>query len=729
MPNDNVYFAADESKKTVSHLQQKGQQWFDSLSDTNYFDIIKRSWDAYHGRYYDSSHSINYGGEVGELVNISVNHYRNIASHMLTMTTAARPAFQARARNTDYKSQVQTLLANGLLEYYMKEKRIEKVLKKAVEYAVVFGSGFIRMDWDATTGEIYDYIRAEPEFEVDVTLEVDQNGEYIIEEDGSYLTVEGEFVLPLTNEDGDLVNSSGRVLEDFAIYEGDVRLTNLSPYDVLFDSTKEDYDDNDWVVVRTFKNKYDLAKKFPEMRDKILGVKTKDEILKHRIYMSKIDETVDVPVYEFFHKKTESMENGRYLMYLDDDVVLMDTPLPYSGLPIYRISPSDILGTAYGYTSMFDLLPLQEATNSLYSIVTTNQSAFGVQSILNPRGNDVNVTQLSSGMNYIEYNPVVAGGHSGEPKSMQLTNTPQEIFTFIQMIEQAMETISGINSVVRGNPESSLKSGNALALVQAQALQFISGLQQSYIMLIEDIGTGLIKLLQTFASVPRVAEISGINNRSEMKMFKADDIDQISRVSVDVGNALASTTAGKIQMADNLIQMGLIKTAEQYFSVINTGRLDTMTEGAMDHNLLIRRENELLVDNSKPVVAIPIDAHSQHIREHMNVLADPDLRTDASLVKRVLDHIMEHVTQSRTTDPALLAMIGEQSLGPVAGSPPAPGTVAPIQPSDQSLGGIEGITSNPAASSVLATEGTAPAQPATLPGQPNTAAEQFRGQL
>ena len=53
-----------------------------------------------------------------------------------------------------------------------------------------------------------------------------------------------------------------------------------------------------------------------------------------------------------------------------------------------------------------------------------------------------------------------------------------------------METLSGVNSVARGNPEASLQSGTALAMVQSQALQFMSGLQQSYIQLIEDVGTG-----------------------------------------------------------------------------------------------------------------------------------------------------------------------------------------------------------------------------------------------
>jgi hypothetical protein len=40
----------------------------------------------------------------------------------------------------------------------MRDKRLEQDLKRAVEYAIVMGSGYIKMEWNATTGEVYDYI-------------------------------------------------------------------------------------------------------------------------------------------------------------------------------------------------------------------------------------------------------------------------------------------------------------------------------------------------------------------------------------------------------------------------------------------------------------------------------------------------------------------------------------------------------------------------------------------
>lgn len=689
--NSNTYFAVDEAENVAAHMGSKSYYWYNTVYDNRYLDLIKRSWYMYHGFFYDESHAIGYGGESGELVNMAVNHYRNIAQHMLTMTTSTRPSFQPKSTNTDYESQVQTTLAHGLLEYYMKEKRLEKYLKKAVEYAVVLSAGYIKMEWNATSGEIYDYV--EPEMVVD-----EETGE------------ERPVIDPVT----------GKPSEGYPVFEGDVEFTNLSPFDVVFDSTKEDVKQNDWVLIRTFKNRFDLAAKYPELADKILDLPTKDELGAYRLTFNPLDQTDDIPVYEFYHKRTEAVPNGRFITYLSDDVVLTDTSMPYRDLPIFRISPSDVLGAPYGYTSMFDLLPLQEGVNSLYSTIMTNQNAFGVQNILNPRGNDVRLSQVGSGMNFIEYNQ-----EFGKPEALNLTQTPGEIFNFLQMLEQAMETVSGVNSVVRGNPEASLKSGNALALVQSQALQFMSGLQQSYIMLIEDVGTGLINLLKDFAKVPRIAEIVGVSNRSKMKEFTGDDLNSISRVVVDVGNALAQTTAGRTQMADNLIQMGLINTPEQYFSVINTGRLDVMTEGQINQNLLIKAENEALMDGATEVIATAVDKHSQHIKEHMNVLADPDLRLDEALVTRTLAHIQEHIDLLRTTDPNLLSMIGEQPLAPIGGTPIGP------QGQDVGAGGVDPMLQNQQAQSTdpMLSAGVSQPKPAAIEGQPNTPEEVFAKNL
>lgn len=651
------YFAAQEATKLASNVLNKANYFMTSLDSSGYLTRMRDSWRSYHGLFFGGQgHRIFFGGDQGEITHLAVNHYRNIGKHMHVMVTSNRPSMTARATNTDYKSIVQTNLANGLLDYYMREKRLEKIVNSAVECAIVLGAGYVKLGWNATSGEIWDYIDDDP------------------------------------------------------IYEGDVEFTNLTPFDVMFDGTREN-SNHDWVVCRSFKNKYDLAAKYPELKNKIEDLSTRSDL--SRISFDGVvirDETDDVPVYEFYHKKTESLPEGRFILFLTEDIILYDGEMPYRDLPIYRIVPSEILGTSFGYSPMYDLIPMQEAINSLYSSILTNQTAFATQNVLVPEGTNIMPSQLGGGLNIIEYN-----AQSGKPEALNLTQTPKEVFEFIKQLVQDMETVSGVNSVARGNPEANLRSGNAMALIQSMALQFISGLQQSYVLLIEDVGTGLINMLKDFAQTPRVAAIVGQSNRAYLKEFVGSDLEYVNRVMVDLGNPIAQTKAGRVEMANNLLQYSEV-TPEQYFMVLKTGSLDIMTEGIDRELALVKGENEALVRGDL-VLATAIDEHILHIKEHRTVISDPDLRKEPELVKRVLDHINEHITALQQVDPNLLMILGQQ---PIQSAPPAPEAAPPsgpeaMPPVNDMQAGMDQMNAS------------MPTPPAPFEGLPVTAGQQAQG--
>jgi len=209
MKKNSKYFAALDSKDAVNEISHKAEAWGGSALANDYIDKLKKSWAYYHGNFSDDSsdHQLSFSGEQNELVRFPVNHYRNIARHLLNMTTANRPNLKTRAANTDYKSQAQTILADGLLEYYFKEKNLEDYVNLATEYAIVFGEGYVRMGWNATAGQMF-------------------------EQD---------------EETGD------------KFYEGDIEFSNVSPFDVIRDPSKEDSKNHDWIIVRSYKNRFSLA--------------------------------------------------------------------------------------------------------------------------------------------------------------------------------------------------------------------------------------------------------------------------------------------------------------------------------------------------------------------------------------------------------------------------------------------------------------------------------------
>ncbi len=627
------YWASLPENEIADEILDKVDQYYKYLSLSGRLDLYRRSW-AYYYRPRLTGARLNAVGEQGELTALSVNHYRNLLLHLETMTTQIKPSFEPRAINSDMKSQSQTILATGLLDYYMREKMLSRNIKRAVKQSLMFGEGFIQAEWDATSGERYG------------------------------------------------TTNTGAI-----VYQGDIKYTNYMPIDVIRDFTKISSGQDDWYVLRSFENKYTLAAKFPDLRKEILddSIDMLEIARTTTLNALALEHSDNVIVYTLVHKPTPALPRGRFATCLDNGTVMLNGPIPYGHTHVYRIAPDEEEGTIFGFTVGYDLLSMQEGLDILYSTAMTNQATFGVQNILAPKGHDLSVSQMAGGMNLMEYDVKI-----GKPEALNLTQTPKEIFNFMGMLEKLSETISGVNSVARGNPEASLKSGAALALVQSMAIQFSMGLQQSYAELIGNLGTGTIDILKEFASVPRVAAITGKSNRPIMKEFVGEDLGSINRVLVDMGNPMTNTVAGRVNLADTLLEKNMIDDPDQYITVITTGRWEPAIQGKQSEMLLIKAENEGLADGI-PQRVIITDNHVQHINEHKSVLANTEARQDPNspMMQATLQHIQEHINALRTGDPTLLALIHQHSLQPVPQAPsPAPELNA-ANPVQQQANGVK----------------------------------------
>ena len=597
------YFAAKPTEEIGSDIIKKCEGFYEYLTVTGRYSLLERSYFQYF-RALDHLGKLTNSGVKLEFTKISVNHFRNLIQHQLVMTTSQRPAFEAKAINDDYKSQTQCILAQGLLDYYMREKRLEKHLKRAVETSLWAGEGYISLEWDASEGREY----------------------------GA--------------DDGEIIK------------DGDIVIKTFSPLDVIFDVTAPNTDHMDWYVLVEYRNKHELAAKFKKFKEQIYDIGKTDirERYSQRLSLDRFEEGDLIPVYKFYHRPTLAVPGGRLVELLTPETVLIDNPLPYKAMPVFRIAPNDQAQSPFGYSTAFDLLPLQETLDGLHSTAVTNISTFGVQNIAVPMGNESSNLKIEGGLNMIEFDPQI-----GPPVPLQLTATGQETYNYMANIEAQMETISGVNSVSRGNPEASLKSGSALALVQSMAIQFNNGLQASYAALLEDVGTGIINILQEYATTPRISMIAGKSEKSMMREWSKNDLSDVSRVVVDMGNPLSRTIAGKVNIAEQLINAGLMKDHSQYLQVINTGQLDPLTEGIVQENLYIKNENEDM-QAGKTVRAIWTDKHAQHIEEHKSLLANSDARKDPDLLERVFVHIQEHIDLLKNTPPENLMMTGQTPI-------------------------------------------------------------------
>lgn len=670
------YFADLPVDDLIPKLGEKIRGYHDHLEQTGLGAKRRRSYDLYYGRHIKAGSGMGADSPVdvgrdGELKAYPVNHYRNLIRHGLALTTSQKPAYNLSAKKPDLKSQTQTKLGRNIFDHYLKKKRLIKHQNGAAERALVMAKGYLYMCWDRHAGT-----------PIMPDLMMGGDGQPVLDDDG---------------------HPRMKLQKS-----GDVFACALSSFDVIYDYKLTEWENAEWVVVREYKNKWALATQYPEKFEEITRATGRDEyahtsssLLPQWFVRTEGEDNDDIiPIYTFYHRKSDALLKGRKTIFINGRITVEDGEMPYSRLPVFPIVAGEMFETCEGYTEAFDNMPLQDVLNVLYSIPFTNQQAFGVQTIWMPNVGEVTYTQLGKGL------AMLKGGAPGtEPRALQLTATPAEIFTNQKSVEAAMEKISGINSVVRGEPDASLKSGIALGRVQAMAIQFASNFQKNWAELIEESGTFLFELLKQNLSHEMEISLSASGGRSSKSMtttFKRDDIQEIDRVDVEIGNPIANTVAGRLELAESFLEKRAI-TVPQYFEVLNTGQFDSILEGPKKQQEAIRQENEWLSEG-KPVRAMATDKHTLHASEHLAVINDPMIRDLVSqgdelatqVMMNTLTHIDEHAQMSGFPDPmAFYALINGEPPPPPPPGPPLGPDGQPMPPLPPEGGGGPPIGAGP----------------------------------
>jgi hypothetical protein len=664
------YFASKPTKDLLPELAKRIRVYHEHKEKTGEAKKWRRSYDLYYGQHVDNGDGseVAHVGEDEELTAYGINLYRNLVKHVLAITCSTKPNFDFKAKNSDLKSQRQARLANNIIDSYLTEKRMGRHMKQAAERALVFRVGYTYTTWDPSLGQA---VQALPVLDDDGNIKRDEQNQPVLK----------------------------------VQYEGDPSIVSKSPWDVIHDVTLREWAKNKWVIVREWENKYDLAAQYPQMKEQIEGYETSSEELEylytHRIKSFESETNDLIPVYYFYHLKTDALKAGRFTKFLIGmDQELYDGPYQYAKqgastqmLPVQRITPGEMFDTVDGYTEFYDIMVLQQVLNLTYSTVLTNQTPLGVQTIWMPGNANLSVEQIGGGLQIIK-----GGTPDSRPQPINLTATPAEIFKNGELVEIMMQKLSGINSAVTGDANLEAKSGVAIGRLQAMAIQFSSNFQQSWAELQEDGATFMLHLLQAFANTKRLTSIAGKSNKGAMTAWTKDDITEVDRVTCDLGNPLFRTFAGREDLANKLLDKGLIKDPLHYITVIETGTVEPLLEGPRSKLELIRKENEMLMDG-KPVVAMVGDSHIQHCQEHRVILDDPEIRMAANagdplalqIVELTTQHIMEHNQFQNTQDPFWFAVSGEQPPPqPLMPGPPVseagPGPQAPEPPPPNQVG-------------------------------------------
>lgn len=567
-------------EEAVLECLTKVESYYRFYSESGLWERDKRSYITCYGMSPDGenvSYKLNRAGRDGQLYIFQPNHYANILQHMVSLAASKEPSLDPQATNADASSMDQTKLAGNVLDHFKRALELPKWTRDMLKGGLTQRESWYWLRWNSNGGPVV-----------------------AREADGS------------------------------EIHGGDFEFSVHMPQDVIRDITTLGSRQRDWLIVRDFQNKYDLAARFPEYAEEILAVGPRDSSHCRIEFQDAQGESDLIPLYQLYHRPTDAMPVGRQMTFINGvDLPLLDGPLAYgSDIPVLEMMPDTIEGTPFGYTPMFDLLSLQSILNALYSGMITDQITFAVRRILMARGQPITSTQLSEGLSVLYYDP-----GKEKPEFMETPLNTGEKTAAIEQIERLMGTLSGINDVIRGNAENAgTKAASGLALLQTQALQFLSGLEFQYANFWRRWGELVLRILRHRAKTPLMIAIAGKNKQSVLKTFTGEDLANDYRVEVDLGDPSAKTAVGRDARAQLLLQAGAlgmgVEAAQRYLEIARTGNLDPEIDEITSQKDLTKHENEQILDGKVPGVT-EFDLHPQHYADHGIVATMPEVRAEA----------------------------------------------------------------------------------------------------
>lgn len=666
LADSNGYWCAMPARELVVEAQARIREWAQAndgsgrtwrwhQSYLTYYTIDSGIWSPASGS------AVRTGGEMGELVTIRVNEARNFASHVINLVTSDVLSYSPVAHDSGHAATEQSDLARKLLAWCVREKNLSRLRYRSAEIAFVFDSAYVYTGWDATSG---------PEGKERVELGPD----------GQPTVVPGPRL-------------------------GDPKVEVMEPWNVAYD-VRRDTHERDWYLLRRWRNRWDVIAEHPELRDAIMNLRTRDALERgvaspwQAAAQMKSD---DVCVWEFLHRPSPTLPDGRRCVFLDADSVLSDGPLLYEQLPVREVRVADMIDTAMGYTPFYDILPLAVVYDAAWStFLSVMDQGYGNWTI--PEQSDfTSIEGLVGGGKVVLYKADPNLPDGGRPQRLDPHEVPDTIYKVMQAAPSAMGRIVSVNETVRGQPPDNVKTASGAALEVEQSAAFWTPLRQRLVSAWEGVGSDILACFAKFADQERAIDVEGDEKSAERIAFTGNDLGGLRKVRVDQGGPANDGPAARRATLEFLLKAfpGRL-SADDTIEFLRTGLLDPIYDDEAAEDALIDSENEALAAYSGEVPdqadadsmhvfttqigAIapvdPTDDHLRHAKKHARPLRNPNTRKNPAAVAALHAHLAMHMQ--------FLSGAGMTGAGgppppqpgphPGGGPPPPPGAPGPNAP-------------------------------------------------
>lgn len=513
---------------------------------------------------------------------VVINHIADFVDQWVSRLTRYRPAVRVFPTNSEYEDECDAKMAQNVLDHIWYTNKIDSVTRKAAFHAKVTGNAYVWCLWNPTKGDLD---RAFVE-------QMKANGGTIPRQQ-------------VFGSDGPVLNSKGEPLyvqKEERI--GDVQYIADPPWMTWHEPVFGDREPN-WAIKWSLVDVDGLRIKYPEHAKKLVsdqGMQVFEE--QYGLHLRKLKN--QILQFELYHRHHEYLGKGRYLKWTGD-CLLENKELPYSHgqIPLLHFPDVDRIDAQRGMGFFQRLFPLQHQINAVASLIYKGLVLYTHPKIMMPDG-ACNIEQLVDESTVVTFQGMIA------PQLMTYNPVAQQLFQYLDKLEETAEKLSGIFTMSRGQAPSGVRAAKALRVLEDQEDK------RSYITITkynEELVVNNAKLTLAVAGEyyrdddGRLARVLGKNNEYHIEKFKSANLGKAYDIRIEQTTALSRSPSARFDEVNEMMQVRFDAMAplsrEQYFAQMDFGNVEEMKDTITRAYNCAKSENEDLLSEKFAEVAEP----------------------------------------------------------------------------------------------------------------------------
>lgn len=182
-------------------------------------------------------------------------------------------------------------------------------------------------------------------------------------------------------------------------------------------------------------------------------------------------------------------------------------------------------------------------------------------------------------------------------------------------LRQEIDDLLGVHDVSRGRAPSNIESGYGLSILSEQDNTPVGKMTKSMAQAWSTLASMVLEIYGANVKSKRRAVVSTPGMPAETTDWNGEDLMGQFRAFVPEDAVLPRSNAAQVEVAKEMVQMGLIQSTEEFTIVAELPGRRQMVERLRPDVAKARRENGLMAAGRVCVSAV-FDEHDQHIAEH-----------------------------------------------------------------------------------------------------------------